>query len=162
MAYRYPPIPEGHLKVLLTLSSQHKDYFMSSDCPYPKSIATELHRRLQGSAPGPTPTSDVFQDMEDHVGDLEDPIELSSQSDRLYRELQIMGQNMNAETSAAEKNTYFKLSVTLLEKLLDVQEKAANMVKFINFRDLAIKIIGDEIPVDARTQIMTRLRDSLK
>lgn len=147
MSYYYPPINEKHIILLKKLSSQHDDYFTASDCPYGASVKVAL-------SPG-----SLDSELED-IGDLEDSSVLLVQTQKLYRELQAMGSTFNPETTSAERNTYFKLSANLLEKLLEMQERIVNTSTLARVQELMLQIMADEITVDDRNNILKRLKDA--
>lgn len=154
MSYYYPPINEKNLVVLIKLAKQHSDYFTSEDCPYGSAVA-----QLDFNSPPNTPsTFGDFELPEEDIGDLSDTSNLLAETQRLYRELQFMGKDMNKNTSSAERNTYFKLSATLLDKLIDMQERVVTVAGLARMQELMLQIMADEVTVDNRNNILDRLR----
>ena len=176
MGYYYPDISPKEFNILLTLAKQHEDYFTSGDCPYNEAVAEffvppepEIVERnvvveVEVEVEKPIyiqhkPKSIDTVALEETLEDLESTDVMLAEVKRIYIQLQTMGSSMTSEdASSAEKNTYFKLSTTLLEKLLGMQERIINIKTITSQIDIILEIMESEVPVDVRNSIMSRLR----
>jgi hypothetical protein len=145
----YPKIDEKNLKLVLQLQSEDPEYLKSDECPY----SEELKRLFQMNNP-----SADFSDVEINLDELTSEENILSEIQVLYGQLKHFGQSMRESDTASEKNTYFKLSATLLEKLISMRERVVNIQKMQLFSDTVLQILEDEVPVDARTNIIQKLK----
>lgn len=145
----YPEITEDQLWPFLIVKRQlqeNPDLFDDPDCPYNEDI-----KGFFVSIPR-TGLADEIDDTS--VGDLK------AEAARLYRELKEFGKTLEAGDTS-ERNTYFRLSVALLEKILELEERAAGLQNFKHFRDTILQIMEDILTPDQRTKVMDRLEESI-
>lgn len=169
----YPPIGEDDLwpikQVRLQIDAD-PDYLTRPECPY----SDEVKRFFQitfgggrggaGNGSGPNGLgggagASVRPDQ-GLVG-LLDPESLEDEASSLYLQLQSFGQTLQAGDTA-ERAAYFRLSVSLLEKLTDIKKRNLDLGYVRRFTDTVIQIMEDELPPDLRTRIIDRLRDVMK
>lgn len=143
----YPEIPEGAIWTLGVIKqhlSENPDYLTDPDCPYPEDVL-----KFFGPAVGKADEAD-----EAEAADLEE------ETSRLYTELKAFGKALQSGDTA-EKNTYFRLSVSLLEKLLDLKERTVGLKQVTEFTNTVLLIMEDELSPDIRTKIVHRLKTIL-
>ena len=149
MTHRYyPPIDEKSLQTVMKLSKEDNDYLSDPACPYPNSIK-KLFKPLE--------MSDDIQDIADIMGEDHMLQEIST----LYTHLKSFGQSMRESDTASEKNTYFKLSASLIEKLIDMKERISNLKKVDLFIETVLMTMEEEINIDDRSRVIKKLRDVL-
>lgn len=119
-------------------------YLDDPNCPYGNDI-----RRLFSAIRAPE-----AQQRGDDAG-LTD---LEAEVRRLYQELQEYGEKLEPDDTSGH-NTYFNRSVSLLEKMVALQERAAGVKKVNEFTGRVLQIMEDVLTPDQRMAVMTRLRD---
>ena len=143
----YPEINEHHIIQIAKLYESNPNYFTASECPYSKGIV-EI---FTGGA--------KYHDFDTHMPDIPDSDSIVSQVNQLSKELKEYGRSiMNDEqTSASDRNTYFRLSVALLEKLVDIREKITNIRDYENFAVEVLDIMDVVLDADQRAKVVQRL-----
>lgn len=148
----YPEITEDQLwpfLIVKRLLQENPDLFDDPKCPYNEGI-----RGFFASIPLGDDTSVEGEISEVLVEDLEE------EASRLYQELKKFGQSLEAGDTS-ERNTYFRLSVSLLEKILELKERAVGLKNVKHFTDTVLQIMEDILTPDQRTKIMDRLQESI-
>lgn len=143
----YPPIDEdlvAQLKMVRKLVESDADYLTDPECPYSGDVKAFLYA-ISGH-------SQVSAERDEADGDL------LTEINKLRSELREFGNSLDS-SDTTEKNTYFRLSVALLEKLTTLQERAAGVKMVQQFTDTVLTIMEDELTPDQRTSIMKRLRE---
>jgi hypothetical protein len=123
-------------------------YFEDPSCPYGGEVRrffTGIRDRQESQQPG----------------EEVDETTLEDEANRLYRELKDYGNKLDPEDTS-EHNTYFRLSVSLLEKIISLKERAAGVKKVNEFTRTVLNIMEDELSPDQRTAITQRLRDLIQ
>ena len=151
MSRYYPPVNESNILLIKTLYTEDKSFFDSVDCPY-----SEEFKDLFRTKKVDVKESD-FDDF-DLNGDFGEDYILD-QINSLYKYLQEFGREMRTSDTASEKNTYFKLSANLLEKLISMRERVVNLQKMNEFTETVLQILEDEVNVDERSRIIERLKN---
>jgi len=82
---------------------------------------------------------------------------VSEELDRIYNLLQECYEQIEL-AEPAEKNTFFRLSVNLLEKFLELKERAAKVEQVIDFQNCMLEIMDNIMRPEQRTEVMDRLR----
>ena len=144
----YPDITEDQLwpfSIVKRQLEEDPDYLDDPECPYSGDI-----RRFFGKVP----TEDSGETTKASVDD----INFESEVSKLYKQLKEFGDGLETGDTS-EKNTYFRLSVSLLKDILDLKERAAGLNHFKEFTDAVLQIMGDILTPDQRTRVMNRLRD---
>lgn len=142
----FPEISEDELWKFQIIKRQLEAdpaYFDDPDCPY----GGQLRRFFTG----------IQQQPNEESGEV-DETTLEDEANRLYRELKEYGNKLDPEDTS-EHNTYFRLSVSLLEKIISLKERAAGVKKVNEFTRTVLNIMEDELNPDQRTAITQRLRD---
>lgn len=146
--FHYPTLDENAISVIARVYEANPQYFDHPDCPYDQ-ITKDI---FKGNA--------KFQDFDTHTDvKIANSDDLLTQITQLSKELKAYGQSIKTEegTSASDRNTYFRLSVTLLEKLVDIKEKIANVKSYEQFNNEVLDIMDKILTPDQRTTVMQRL-----
>jgi hypothetical protein len=150
----YPEIDEKNLGLLSDLMDQNgPEWLDHPDCPY----SDKLKKLLMGSQ---IKIEDDFDNPENYDM-LSSDEHMLKEINSLYKYLQEFGKDMRSSDSAAEKNTYFKISTALLEKLIAMRERTINLSKMNEFTEVVLQIMEDELDVDTRSKILEKLNDTL-
>lgn len=152
MSYYYPTLNEKDLKLISKLMKDNPDYLTHPDCPY-----SETTKILLG---GPTDLDHLVSDINDDfdVESFKDPEYLLSQVVQIYNRLEASGQEMRNSESASDKTAYFRLSTSLMEKLISMQERVYNMSEIKYFKEKILQIMEEEISTDDRSNIIERIK----
>lgn len=86
---------------------------------------------------------------------------LEAQTNKLYKSLMEEQQNLGAKDNA-EKMSFFRTATQLLDKLVGIQERAANLAKIHQFHDTVLTIMDDLLDAGQRTEVMDRLRKAIE
>lgn len=141
----YPTVTDAHLVPFRALELQlkeHPDLLDRGDCPYPPHIRTFL-RRLTGDATAPR-----VEAMEDE--------DLEAQITELYRELRILGSQVNT-ADAKDKVSVIKQSVELLGKLVSFRERISNVREMNKFQKAVLDVLETVISPDQRANFIEKL-----
>ena len=152
MAHFYPKIDEENVKLILQLIEQEADYLSSHACPY-SDMVKNLFK--------PNGSMGAFNMTELDIEELSSEDGMLTEIMTIYGHLKQFGESMRSSDTASEKNTYFKLSATLLEKLINMKEKVINIQKMSAFSDTVLQIMEDELEPDTRTRIIEKLKKAL-
>ena len=145
----YPDIPEGAIWALGIIKQhmcENPKYLSDPDCPYDEDVL----KFFATSAVSPGEEGETPPEVTN----------LEGEASRLYSELKTFGTALSTG-DAAEKNTYFRLSVSLLEKLIDLKERAVGLKQVTEFTNTVLSIMEDELTPDIRTKIVHRLKSIL-
>lgn len=147
----YPELNESNLEIVAKIYEADVGYFDDPECPYSKS------------------TKDIFKgkrkyaDFDSHnpPDQLPDSDDLITQINYLSQELKDYGASIsgNVESTASDKNTYFRLSVTLLDKLIELKEKTVKIKEYEVFSSAVLDAMERDMTPDQRQVIMTRLQE---
>lgn len=150
-SYFYPELKERDFVIIAKLMESNKDYLTRKECPY-------------GSK-----TKDILQGVSKHQDYDKGGIELNTevpeataiiaQINSLASELQDYGRIIRTSDDAtpSDRNTYFRLSVTLMEKLLDLKEKAAKISEYELFVATVLDLMDKVLDTNQRNVVMDRL-----
>lgn len=130
------------ISLVLRKIEEDPTYLDDPECPYldqMKDMLTGM-RALRGE-------TEEFDAMD---------VDLEKEISTLYKELSDFGRGLTGDDNS-ERNTYFRLSVSLLEKLLVLQERAAGLNNFRQFVNGVMNIMEDQLSPDQRTNIVERL-----
>jgi uncharacterized protein YutE (UPF0331/DUF86 family) len=116
---------------------------------------------LDGSS-YPQTVLDFFNKQQARAGQVEDLFEgdqvvaIEKQIQSLINDLEAYGRSLNADDSS-EKIQYFKTKNSLLEKLLNNLERAANLKQINEFRSTVITFMDEVLDKDQITNFMKRI-----
>lgn len=137
----FPKLDEKGISLVYKLYKNNPDFFAHPDCPYSED------------------TIEVFMSVRKVAQDNEGPTHKESfeeRIDRLVKELDDFGKG--GDLTAAEKNTYFRLSVSLLQDLVSLQEKSSLIKQHDAFVNEILMILDQTLTPDQRTEVQQRLK----
>lgn len=144
----YPVVNERNIPLILTLYEANPDYFKSPDCPY-----TETTKSLF------TGTAKVF-DLQSHndIKPLDDD-DTIIQINMVYQQLMAYGTEAQRSDNATDKNMYFRVATSLLEKLVSIKEKMSNLKNINNFIGAVLQVMDEVLTPDQRGAVMERFKE---
>jgi len=140
----YPVLDEKPLRQISQLYEYNPNLFNRPDCPYSDFIKQLFCGELKTN------------DFDSHAADMSDD-ELTANINDLHKRLTDYWEDVKDSDKSADKNTYFRLSVTLMEKLVSLKEKMQNLRSVDQFMASVMGIMDDILNADQRTEVMTRL-----
>lgn len=155
--YHYPKLPEGAafaVELILRVAAENPDFY--DNCPYDlKDI--DLLKRMSGMAPAWMQDDPEEEDFDD--GDKWGKLE--RQTKRLFDALLAEQQSLGTKDNA-EKMSFFRTATSLLEKLVGIQERAANLRQIHQFHNTVMQIMDDVLDEGQRTEVRRRLQAAIK
>lgn len=160
----YPPIDEATIRMLPVLAKQIQaegsvNYLQGS--PYKPEICEILRQHLlekmgSGAAAGPANPLAGNGGSEEDLAYVEKLLasggverELAS----LYGKLSRFGDGLTAEDTS-EMASFFRVSTSLMTKIVELQEKASGISQFIAFKNRVMGLLSDVMSVDQRNIFM--------
>lgn len=150
----YPPLNEKSISQIKELYSQDEKYFDYPGCPYSETVKNLFKMD--------NPSYDYDDFDENEINDLTDTDNMIKEIGTLYKHLKEFGKEMRTSDTASERNTYYKLSASLLEKLITMKERVMDVKKAEEFTAFVIQIMEEELDVDVRSRILTKLKGALE
>lgn len=147
----YPRLDEGALRTIIKLSKTDPEYFTDRQCPYSSEIK-ELFGANTSTATGKATVSFEEIDFESMDGES-----LLVEINRVYNELKAAGVNISSAEST-EKNTYFRLSVSMLREVVQIKEKVTNMVNISKFTEIVLQAMEEILDTEQRNMFLERLK----
>ena len=86
---------------------------------------------------------------------------LEAESNKLFRELSRAGDLIEHKDNT-EKMAYFRTATSLLDKIVGIQERTANLKKISQFHAEVLRIMDDVLTEDQRTTVMMALEKAIK
>lgn len=143
-AQHFPVLDEKPLRLIAQLYEHNKDFFDSPDCPYSEFVKELFQGELKAN------------DFESHAVEMSDD-DLTKNINDLHKRLEDYWHDVKDSDKSADKNTFFRLSVTLQEKLVTLKERMQAMRSVSEFMSVTIGILDEVLNADQRTEVMTRL-----
>lgn len=158
MAQRYyPQINPQAIRQVLDFCRADPGYIDDPSCPYPLHVKALFKKEEKSSTKQSENTAPPAKAPDVDFSNLGLEEELRD----VYQKLQDYGATLSKtpgeddETSA--KNTYFRLSVSLLEKIIDLR-KDLDYIKNINqFIEAVVDGLGEVLTTDQRNEFMAQL-----
>lgn len=125
----YPPLTPEVLRTLSqlkALTDQDPDYFKHPDCPYPAENIAFLESLYR---PG---VEAIPPDETDSGG-----IDLEKEARTLFQEIKTFKSTLGSDSSS-EKAQMFRVSTSLMEKLLEITERSKGVKQFEEFKTLIL------------------------
>lgn len=144
----YPPLNEPSLKTLIKLIETYPDFLDDPKCPY----SIEIKQFLKGKSSAANvdfATIDISNLTEE---------DLLNEINGLYQSLQQYGRDVATSGNATDKNTYFRISTNLLEKIVDMREKTLGMKQYAAFQQEILNIMDSIMNADQKLEVMNRLK----
>jgi hypothetical protein len=124
--------------------AENKDFLNNPKCPYPQTVKDFFTQQVAVSAEVP----DLFE------GD--EIVAINIQIQKIINDLEAYGQGLGAGDTS-EKLQYFKTKTSLVEKLLNNLERAANLKQINEFRSIVIQFMDEVLSKDQITDFMKRI-----
>jgi len=155
MSVFYPSLPEGTtfaLDVILQRLAEDPEFLQQS--PYsPDEIAVLEKFTGIGST-----MEDEAEEIDFEGLDKWDLLEKESRS--LFKALTDAGKILDHKDNS-EKMAYFRTATSLLEKIVAIQERTANLKAIHHFHTTVLTIMEDELSAAQRTNIIDRLKEAI-
>lgn len=148
-AFFYPELDHKTIKNLLIvrqLVDDHSSYFLES--PYSQAVEADLLLLLKHTK-RPTHVSDPTAG---------DEIDLSVELNSLYREMKTAKPN----ASDPDQLGYFRVSTSLMEKILSMQEKVRNMKAMSDHHTLVMDFLQEICSPTQIEEFINRLEEASK
>ncbi|MBC2806564.1 hypothetical protein ACCS91_33360 [Rhizobium ruizarguesonis] len=143
----FPNISEDQIlligRVMRSLA-ENPEYLDDPKCTYSSVIKDFFQKQVARSAQ----VEDLFE------GDV--VVAVEKQIQKLINDLEAYGQGLGVD-DASEKLQYFKTKNSLLEKLLNNMERAANLKQINEFRQIIIQFMDEVLTKDQITDFMKRI-----
>lgn len=163
----YPPIDEPTIRMLPLLATQLKgegatNYLQGS--PYKPEICEILRQhlaeRLGGDSGAPGPANPLAGGGTEadlaYVEQLLASGGVERELAMLYAKLNRFGDGLTLEDTT-EMASYFRVSTSLMTKIVDLQEKASGISQFVAFKNRVMGLLSDVMSVDQRNVFMETL-----
>lgn len=143
----YPSVDEKSIKLLLRLMESDPKLLDHPECPYSDDFKS-LFKHTEKARDFDTSDDTVIPDAND----------LLTQINMLSRELAEYGQTIkHSDNNASDRNTYFRLSVTLMEKLVDIKERISKISQYEAFIGTILEFMDREFTPDQRNLLVQGL-----
>lgn len=143
----YPTLNEPAIKQVLQIYENNPSYFDDPACPYSDPIKDFFKTNSQAS------------DFDTHTEKVKfDEDGLNSEIETLYSELKKYGTSAITSENSADKNTFFRLSVGLLEKIVEVKSKLNYVTNVNAFIEEVLSSMQEILNADQRNEFMDRIR----
>lgn len=156
MSDYYPELPEGivfPLEILLQKIKEDPDYLEFA--PYDAEEKAILDIIL-----APHMRRDLLEDddleFEENKWEL-----LEQESKSLFKMLKEHGGSLGKGDSTADRMAYFRTATQLLEKIVAIQERCANLRQINHFHTTVLTVMEDTLTTDQRTQVLQRLKGAI-
>lgn len=141
----YPVLNEKNIPLIQSLYESNEDYFKNPECPYTESTINLF-------------TGKVFDIATTTVKQMDDS-ETIEQINMVYQQLMAYGVEAQRSDNATDKNMYFRVATTLLEKLVSIKEKMSNLKHINAFIGSVLQIMDEVLTADQRGRVMERLKE---
>lgn len=150
----YPKIAPGSgWQIETILKNAAQDPYYLEDSPYEGEDLLALQRMSASDI-----TLAVAEEEPIFEGNKWDRLE--RESNNLYAELVGFKDNLD-ERDNAERMSYFRTATSLLEKIVGIQERAANLKKINQFHDAVLSAMEDLLEGEQRTAVLNRLQAAI-
>lgn len=147
----FPSLSEeaiNDIEIVRRLMEDDPHYLDDPECPYSDNIRDFL-LSISVKGAGQRGEGSRIPGADDLVEEILD----------FRRQLDEIGERARGMTDPAVTNTYFRLRAALLEKTLELRERAARVKEVQEFQRIVIGFLDDECTPDQRTKLMNRLDD---
>lgn len=134
----YPELDPWPLQVIAQQLEENPLYLEDPECPYPEEVKSLF--QIRGK---------VSEDLAD--------IDLEHETLALYQDIKTSRDNFQ-DDDHAERNSYFRVATSLLEKLLNMRERANNIRQVSRFYEAVLQALERYLEPDQ----ITEFRDTLK
>lgn len=165
----FTPKAQESLLILQKILLKNPEALTSKDCPYPKKLKDTLNVLLVIGATRSNPEQVKMliesqkkenTPIEQNESELDEEIDIDKESRRLYN--QIKGKMANLDRmETSEQLQLFRTATTLLEKLLNVNERASNVEKFNDFKKFIIESMDRYLTPSQKTEFVDLIDETL-
>ena len=148
MSYTYPALDTKSINLIIQLYESFPDYFDSPDCPYPDTIKDLFRGEL------------AYLDFDSHDTKSSNPLtddEIIKNISDIHSKLQNYWNDVKNSDKGSDKNTFFRVSVALLEKLVSLRKEMSGIKHANQFIAETMTIMEDVLSADQRNEVMERL-----
>lgn len=145
----YPPFNEKSLPTILHLYEEDPEYFNRPECPYLQ-VTKDLFRIKPKGA-------DFTSHLDENAQGFDNKQTIEEISE-LYRQMKAYGPKALSSDKSSDQNTYFRVSVILLEKLITLKERASALSSANEFVSEVLTIMQDTLNPDQVAKVMDRLK----
>ena len=144
----YPPIDEKTLRLLLLKYEQDPEYFSRPECPY----AQDIKDIFTGQ------TAVQYFDTHMESVTLESDDDIQKEINDVYSKLKNYWDEVKISDKSADTNTFFRVSTSLLEKLVDLRERMSKIKQVNSFISEVMQIMDEVLSSDQRNEVTERLK----
>ena len=147
--FHYPTLDDRALKLALRIYENNPNYLDDPNCPY----SEDVKNLFKG-------TSKVHDFNTHRNVEVPDGDNLMGQINELSRQLKEYGDFIQSSPSATpqDKNTYFRLMTSLLDKQIEQSEKVSNIKEYENFQSFILDFMDKELNADQRNLFMEKIK----
>lgn len=149
----YPPLPDRAVwtvDIILQNIQQDPEYLDYS--PYTSEEITALRKWS-------SETTVELEEVEEVVGD-DKWARLERESNSLFTALTAAGKDLQS-ADQAQKMAYFRTATSLLDKIVGIQERTANLKQIHKFHNTVLSVMEDVLEPGQRTAVLDRLKESI-
>ncbi len=144
----YPVLQEKELRLVQQLIDHDPGYLHDPTCPYAEDIkkilrpkSAEQESLAQMSGPAAVADAEIMKEI-----------------NGLYTRLKDYWLEVKDSDKSADKNTFFRVSTTLLEKIIELRERMSNLSQVNAFTSEVLTIMEEIMTPDQRNVVEERLR----
>ena len=130
---------------------ENKGYLTHPECPYSERFKNAL-MGLKDEQREERASDVEIIDVEKMSDD-----EITAEISMLYSRLNDYWTKVRDSEKSADKNTYFRITVSLLEKIVEIREKMTNLSSFNAYEAEVLSIMTEIMDADQRNEMTTRL-----
>lgn len=144
----YPAIADKEtIKVIAGLYALDAEYFTNPACPYDQAIK-EI---FMGSG------KHLDFDSHSNVNVILTDEDVITEINDLHQKLKGYWDEVEKSEKSADKNTFFRVNVSLLERIVDLRERMTNTLKINAFIAEVLSIMDEIMTADQKNEIMARM-----
>ena len=128
---------------------QDAGYLDHPDCPYSPAIKSFFKSKIQTTVSGGGADFDLFEGADELLV-------LDEQIIKVINDLENFGNTLTAN-DVTEKMAYFRTKTSLIEKLVNMRERLANLKEINDFRTIILDFMNEICSKDQITTLMHRL-----
>lgn len=147
MSKYYPPISEKDIRLIQKLYEGDPSYFEAEECPYSPEVKDLFKGEVQ---------SKYFDDT-NPVKPIASDDEIAQEINDVYAKLKEYWEEVKSSDKSADKNTFFRVSTSLLDKLVELRERMSKIKKVNAFITEVLAIMDEILLPDQRNEVTERL-----
>jgi len=153
--YSYPeltPDVMNSINKLSMLIQNAPDYLSNPDCPYESTQIEQLEKAFTSTVVA----NDQYYDQDGEVIPDIDSIDFEKESLQLFIEMRTFKNSLNLDDTT-EKAAVFRLLVSLIEKMIESQERASGVKHFKKFKEIMIDSMDRYLSPIQKTEFVDNL-----